>query len=418
MTARVLLLVFVSSTTAQAVEVRGTLNTIMAGREDPRNGEGVLVIPVYELISMEVAQLTLPGTDSARVVLNGWGRLQLGDDEALEGHDADLALLFLDSRMGPVRFTLGRQHIVSGVGRMTLIDGANTRIDFDAGISAQGFFGWTVHPQLRHRTDNSQGGGRVAFNFQQLGQKGEVGIAYLLRTQTGDIRRHEIGADAFTVLGPTNWVAAAVVSPGHEEINLVEARLAGTWNANKQLALTVDVERVTTEMFLPMNSIFTVFANSAHDAFGLDVRWEPSPYWSVDASGHGLRLDGETLGYRTTLRTVTYREPAHRSMIGAEIRRLDELENGYVRGRLFAALQILESMRLSADVFAYHFDEEVNAIPYSILGQLSVIYDIFDSLRVAATVAGGSTPWAEAQLEGMLRIAYGWNVDLASEVGP
>jgi hypothetical protein len=105
-------------------------------------------------------------------------------------------------------------------------------------------------------------------------------------------------------------------------------------------------------------------------------------------------------------------------MIGAEVRRLDEFENGYVRGRVFTGLQLLESMRLSADAFAYHFDDEINDTGYSLLGQLSVTYDILDSLRVAATVAGGTTPWAEAQIEGMLRIAYGWNVDLAREVGP
>lgn len=419
MTPRLLsLMLIVASSSASAAELHGTFNTLMTGREDPRNGDGILVIPLYELISMEVAELSLPGTDGARVVLNGWGRLQLGDDAALTDHDADLALLYLDAKSGPVRFTLGRQHIVPGVGRMTLIDGANARWDIGAGISAQGFFGWTVHPQLRHRTDNWQGGGRLAFNLQPLGQTGEVGVAYLMRQQVGEIRRHELGADLFTVIGNTRLVSAAVISPREESIDLVEARLAATVNIGKTAAITLDLERARPDLFLPMNSIFTVFANASHDALGLDVSWSPSPYWTFDAKGHGLILDGENLGYRADLRAVTYREAAHRSLIGAEVRRLDEFDNGYVRGRVFTGLQLLESMRLSADAFAYTFDEKINDTGYSLLGQLSVTYDIFDSLRVAATVAGGTTPWAEAQLEGMLRLAYGWNVDLAREVGP
>ena len=414
----VLALVLASGGPARAAEVRGTFNTLMSGREDPRNDEDVLVIPLYELVSLEVAELDLPGTERARVVLNGWGRLQLGDDEALEETDADLALLYLDAQRGPVRFTLGRQHIIPGVGRMTLIDGANARLDAGAGLSLQGFFGWTVHPQLRHRTENWQGGGRLAFNLQPLGQLGEVGLAYLLRRQAGQVHRHELGADLVTVIGTTRWVGAAVVTPRDGDTELVEARLAGTLGAGRSFSVTLDLERVRPALFLPMSSIFTVFTNAAHDSIGLEAHWSPSPYWTLDASGHGLILDGESLGYRAALRAVTFREAARRSLIGAELRRVDELDNGYVRGRLFTGLQLLEAVRVSADTFAYRFDNEIHDTSFSLLGQLSVVCDLVDQLRIAATVAGGTTPWSEAHLEGMVRVAYGWNVDLATEAGP
>jgi hypothetical protein len=53
-----------------------------------------------------------------------------------------------------------------------------------------------------------------------------------------------------------------------------------------------------------------------------------------------------------------------------------------------------------------------------LLCQLSVVYDLAPLIRLAGTVAGGVTPWSERHIEGMLRFAYGWDVDLAREVGP
>ncbi|OGQ81075.1 MAG: hypothetical protein A2289_14490 [Deltaproteobacteria bacterium RIFOXYA12_FULL_58_15] len=404
-----------TGSTTQAAEVRGTFSTLLAAREDPQNEEAVASIPLYELVAMEVDALEIPGMDRSRVVLQGFGRLQLGDDELTE-HSADLGLFYLDAETGPMKLKLGRQHLPYGVGRMALIDGIDGRVDLGAGFSAKGFFGFTVHPELRHRTDNWQGGGRLAFNLATLGHLGEVGAAYLLRRQKGADRRHELGVDAFTVLGPTNWVALAVLNPAEQA--LVEARLSGTYRASAAWSVTVDAERVSPELFLPLNSIFSVFADASHDAFGAEIHFAPSPYYTVDLAGHAMLLAEEYLGYRATLRGVTYREPSHRSLIGAELRLLDEDNNGYLRGRLFTGLQLFQPFRVSADIFVYRFAEDINGEELSLLAQASVVYDITSSMRVAGTITGGTTPWAEAQVEGMLRFAYGWDVDLAREVGP
>jgi hypothetical protein len=350
-------------------------------------------------------------------VLQGWGRLQLGDDE-LRDTDADLGLLFLEARSGRFELRAGRQYLSEGVGRMTMIDGANAEVDLWAGLAAQAFIGATVHPQLRHATGNWQAGGRVSWAFHELaGTPGVLGLSYRQRRHRGDVRTDHLGADASLKLGPTHFSGIAVMDPTMEAF--VEGRLAMSIRANEHWLLTLDAERVRPDLLIPLNSIFSVFADSAHDSLGADAAWTPSPYHSVDVAGHLLRLDGEHLGYRLLLRGVTYREAAHRSFIGAELRRVNERQGqGYMSGRAFTKLQFLEAFGVSADVFVYGYDEKINDTQVALLAQASVIWDITPSIRVAGSVAGGTTPWAEAQLEGMLRFAYGWDVDFVREVAP
>jgi hypothetical protein len=400
--------------TAEAADVSGKLTTLLAGRQDPRAGDTVNVIPLYELVTVEVAELGLPATDDARLVLQGWGRLQVGDDE-LKDNMADLGLLYLQTRTGGLQLRLGRQHLPHGLGRMAMIDGLDARFDAPLGISAEAFYGWTVHPELRHRTDNWQGGGRLAWNLAQIGKTGEIGLGYTQRRERGEVRRHEVGLDAYTYIAGLRLFGLAVGVPVEGGLDLLEARLAVSYRQSEKLTFTVDGERVAPALLVPLTSIFSVFADTPHDAFGADATYTPSRYWTVSADGSVMFLDSEYLGYRAGLRVTTYREPSHRSFIGAEARRLDESDNGYLRGRAFTGLQLLEPLRVTAELFGYKFDEKINDVDVSFIGQVSGIYDLTSSMRVAATVSAGRTPWAESQVEGMLRFAYGFDVDLSPE---
>ncbi|MBI3179989.1 MAG: hypothetical protein HYZ27_10035, partial [Deltaproteobacteria bacterium] len=199
------------------------------------------------------------------------------------------------------------------------------------------------------------------------------------------------------------------------EERLSEARLAATVSAGETIRITVDAERVAPDLLLPRTSIFSVFADAAHDAAGGEVTWAPSPYYDIDASAHALWLDQALFGYRAELKATAYREPAHRSLVGLEARRLDEDENGYLRGRVFLGLTPFTAWRFAMDLFAYHFDADINGIAYSTLAQGSIIYDITPDMRLAVTVAGGVTPFARSQVEAMARFAYGYEVDIGRE---
>ncbi len=402
---------------AEAADFRGTFSTLLSLREATRNGEEIGAYPLVELVALEVDDLGIPGTDGSRVVLQGWGRLQLGDDD-LRDTDADLGLMFLEMRSGRTELRVGRQYLSEGVGRMSMIDGANAYAKLWRGLAAQAFVGATVHPQLRHATGSWQLGGRLSWAFHELlGTPATLGLGYRQRRHRGDLRKHHLGADAAVQLGATHWVAVAVVDPTLEA--LVEGRLALSLRPGASWLVTIDAERVRPALLIPLNSIFSVFADAKHDSIGGDAGYSPSPYFAFDVSGHLLRLDNEQLGYRLFVRAVTSREPSRRSLVGAEVRRAHEdRSQGYLSGRLFTRLQLLEPLAVSADLFVYGYDQPINDTDLAVLGQGSVIVDIAPSMRLAASLAGGTTPWAKTQIEGLLRFAWGWDVHFAREVAP
>ncbi|MCK5688089.1 hypothetical protein KAI87_02405, partial [Myxococcota bacterium] len=193
----ILIALFMAATqVAQAAEVRGRFSTLMAGRQDPRAGDVVDVIPLYELVALEVAGLELPGMDSARFVLNGWGRLQLGDDEE-RGHGADLGLFYLEAEKAGARIKIGRQHVIQGLGRMHMIDGLNINMALPYGLAVQAFGGATVHPEFKLETGDMTAGARLS---KRITKTGEVGLSYtqMRNTEMGDeseVSFEQLGVD-------------------------------------------------------------------------------------------------------------------------------------------------------------------------------------------------------------------------------
>lgn len=408
MDTRLCLLIAVALPAAvHAEEVRGTLSSLLSGRRDARNGDLVAVMPLYELASLEVLGLDVPGFDATSVVLQGWGRLQFGDDTR-KPDSADLNLLYVESRAGPLQLRLGRQHMIQGPARMSLIDGVTTRLDIGRGLSAQAHLGANVYPALRMRSGSWQAGGRVAYNLVSFG---ELGVSYMQRREDSELQRHGLALDGLGLVGPVQLTALAVVDPGEQR--LAEARLVALVRPRLDLDALVEIERAIPDLFLPLNSIFSVFTDVVRDAAGVSSTWDLSPYNALRGSFHALFLDNRYLGYRATAHATTYREVSHRSFIGVALRRVDEVDNGYAHGRLYTGLQLLENLRAAADAHAYLFDERINGARQSFLGYASVTYDVTAQTRLAATLSAGVTPWEELRTEAMLRFAYGYNVDLS-----
>jgi hypothetical protein len=296
---------------------------------------------------------------------------------------------------------------------MSLIDGLNAQVYLPVGFSLQGFIGAVVPREFDYQSGTWHGGGRLAFRF---GAPGEVGVSYSHRRRGGELWREELGVDGFALLGPVHLSLRASWAPRDERF--VEERIAVGVRPIEQLRVTVDYERVNLDMLLPRDSIFSVFSDAAHDAVGGDVSYTPSRYFDFMGEAHALLLDGNSLGYRGTLRAIAYREPNRRSLVGLEGRRVDEETNAFWRGRAFTALQVLAPLRVAADAYAYSYDEKIRGVRNSYLGTLSLLWDIGPSMQLNGTLGMGKTPSAELQVEGLLRFTYGYGLDLAREVGP
>jgi hypothetical protein len=426
------------ASSAQAAEVSGTFSALMSGFEQPRSScqststpcelsaDTSKDYPLYGLASLQVDELALPGFEQSRLVLMGWGRLQLasgpasGDPDVLSkaafdrnANAADLSLLYLDGRSGSLHLRLGRQHLTEGGGRMEMIDGLEADYATRLGIGVSAFAGFLTREQFKSPSGDFGAGGRVSY---RLGLPGELGVSYVQKWQDSEVSSQQLGVDGFYDFDKIRLLGYGVYAP--VEKRLAEARLAATLPLDKHLFLTIDGMRVAPDLLIPRTSIFSVFADAPHDSFGGDVQWDASPYYTFGLEAHGLRQDDASLGYRASVRAVAYREPSHNNQLGVELRRVDEKFNAYSRLRAYTALQLISAFKLAVDAYAYRYDEEINATKASYVGQVSGIYDFTRSIRLAATVSAGATPYAKSQVEGWLRLAYGYQTDFAREWTP
>jgi hypothetical protein len=408
----VLAALVVAGSSALAQDLRGTTSTIGRAREHSRWDDSVPVIPIYQLLSLQLTDLAIPGMEPAQLVMSGWGRLQSAHTD-LEPHDGDLGLLYLQARRGPVSLRVGRQHVLSAPGRMRLLDGVDATMDLPWGVSAAGFFGAVVAPRFAYNRGSWQTGTRVA---KTLPGPGRLGVTLVHERMEGRVAYEEVGLDGYLLLGPVRLLGLVSASP--REHALVVGRVAASWLASNQLILTTDVERVTPDLLIPATSMFSVFASATHDSIGAEGEWRPDAYWTLFAGADLLRMNGESLGYRSVARLTTYREPEHVSLIGMETVRLDEDQNGYVRGRLWSSLKPWPVLRLSSEIYIYRFDAPVNGILYSAGTYASGTYDLAPSWGLVVSIAAGTSPAAQVFVEGMVRLAYDYDFNLAEERAP
>src|SRR5512143_2218754 len=59
---------------AERLDANWTL--ILGGRADPRDGRLYSVVPVWQSLAIEAADLKLRGFDDLRIVLRGWGEVR------------------------------------------------------------------------------------------------------------------------------------------------------------------------------------------------------------------------------------------------------------------------------------------------------------------------------------------------------
>ncbi|HEX9104287.1 MAG TPA: hypothetical protein VF997_18885, partial [Polyangia bacterium] len=69
------LLALLLAPAARGETVDATLTTLLAGRQDPRDGNLYSSVPVYQNIALSVSDVRLRHVDDLKLVVAGWGEL-------------------------------------------------------------------------------------------------------------------------------------------------------------------------------------------------------------------------------------------------------------------------------------------------------------------------------------------------------
>jgi hypothetical protein len=409
------------STRAAAVNFDGTVTTYLSVSQTQQPGElganqNQTQVPGYEFVTMRANQIqTAQGELS--IVVSGWGSFDLEGHRTYLGEGGDLNLAYVSGSMfkNKLTFRVGRQMIVDGTARMQQVDGANIRYVFGAGVGVEAWAGATVVPRLQTALGDFAYGGRVFWrpNFET-----ELGASYTqvngvpeggVPTIAGMIARQEVGVDGrIHVLKTLTLTGAAVYDPTEQRFAQIHADVS--WQIVRGLAVTARWERTAPDLFVPQNTIWSVFTdNEQRDQVGGAVSWSPGQHVSLYGEYFQIfSLDGN--GYQTSGR-ITW-SPRFFTL-GAEVRALryqdplSFLENGNITPRLYVLWRPGSTLTLSADVQESELLQPVNGQTHSWNAGGSIGWAFVPGWRLVLGLLGGVTPFLTQDVQLMGKIE--WN---------
>ena len=272
------------------------------------------------------------------------------------------------------------------------------------GVGVQGWAGVPVQPRFAQASGDFITGGRA---FWRQGFDSEVGVSYVYALRKGYLSRSDLGVDGswtpvrpVTVSGLLQWNLA-------ESGRLAEARLQALWQVDRKVQLVADVQRTEPDLFIDRSSIFAVFSEELRSEAGGEVVYRPLQPLSLEADYHWLKVEGGH-GYRTGAR-ATYRTP-YGGSYGAELRLLDQPDNGYTLARVFGIRKLKHDITVTLDLDAYWLQNEINATKHSFVGTLTGGWAFLPNWEAMLAGSLGTTPYFERRSELIARVVYRFGI--------
>jgi hypothetical protein len=399
---------------ARAQVLDATSTTLVDGRADPRDGVVHTSVPAYELVSVRASGLRLGVVDDVKVVMSGWGAVELAEREDGRRGLGDLDVAFAEG-------TLLRRRVLARVGRQLLVSGAGRNLAFDGlsvtalarrwlGVSAQG--GVPVTPRFAADRGDALVAARL---FVRPAFGTEAGVSFLQVLDHGELARRDVALDARVVPSaavPLWLTGFALVSLPDQRLG--EANVAVSAQPTGRLELTAEVRRTAPDIFLPRNSIFSVFSQESRDEVGGFLFWRLLPRLRLQGDTHVI-VDGAGTGLDAAAK-LTGTLADGRATLGAEGRRLAlpggstaayvSSASGYTSARAFGVLRVVPAVVATADLGTYFFDGAVNGARRSYSGAATVAWTFRPRWRAVVTGIGSVTPFAERRFEGMAKLVY------------
>ncbi|HXI56988.1 MAG TPA: hypothetical protein VNO55_13065, partial [Polyangia bacterium] len=336
---------------------------------------------------------------------SGWGAVLLGD--TLDGKHGlgDLDLAFAEGKFLRRRIAvrLGRQILMAGAGRNWAFDGLSvtaTPVRW-AGVSAQA--GVPVTPRFAVDRGDALVAGRA---FVKPAFDSEAGVSFLQVLDNGEIARRDLAVDARLV--PVRTVPLAVSGFALYSLpdrRLGEGNVTATWQFGRRVEVSGDYRRTAPDLFLPRNSIFSVFSQETRDEAGGFFYLKPIPRLNVQGQYHVV-VDADGTGHDATAKVTGTFGAEARDTAGLESRRLALPHSGYTMARAFTLVRAAPRVVTTLDASAFFFDGDVNGYRQSFVGAATLAYDFRPGWRAVVTGIGSVTPFVERRFEGMAKLVY------------
>ncbi len=385
---------------ADTLDVRST--TLLAGHADPRDGHLYTVVPLYETVSATASDLQNPLFDDFKLVLSAWGELAFGDPR--EGMlNGDVQLGYAEGKVGRrhVTFRLGRQMVIGGAARVTPLDGLSVTVDGWHGFGVTVYGGAPVTPRFGINRGDGAWGGRV---FWRRSFSTEIGLSYIEVLGAGRVGRDDVAADARWNPVPQLALAGDFIY-SLRELRIAQADAVATWTPARQLELSADYRRVAPDLFLPLNSVFAVFAQTTRDEAGGAFVVRPARRFDLRGDYHVV-IDDEGIGHRGGLRGALRLGGDGGTTLGAEGRGLRLPSNGYWQARLFGTQRFPHDVLVTLDFDTYLLEKPLQGQTLSFTAAATAGWSFAPGWRVMGAAFLDETPFVERRTELMLKLVY------------
>ncbi len=389
---------------ARGETVDATLTTLVAGRQDPRDGNLYSSVPVYQNVALTVSDVRLRHVDDLKLVVAGWGELSFLITDSKLGATGDLDLGFVEGKVFDRRLELraGRQLVFGGGARALPIDGGSATWRIWRGLGLNVYGGVPVTPRFGVHQGDAVGGGRF---FWRPNVDSEVGASFIEMLNDGLQARQDLGLDArwraHRTLTLTGYALMSLL-----ELRLAEGDIAAVWQPLSQLQVEGDYRRTAPDLFLPRNSILSVFSQESHDEAGGNVFYRPLSRLRLEGDYHAI-VDEVGFGQRGGARLSTSLGAAFETTLAAELRFLRlATHNGYTQGRVYAISRLTQTMVATVDVDLYVLEQPINGQTLSFTGAATLGWDLSPRWRAVVTAIADSTPQVDRRFEGMVKLVY------------
>ncbi len=389
------------SRSAYADSVEFNVSTLLAGRADPRDGEIHTVVPVYQSLGV-TAQIKRPYFDSINIVMSGWGSVQLdiGRDQYWSG-DIDLGYLDGSFWKKRVQLRLGRQFVFGGAARSTQLDGGSATFQIYKGLGVSAYGGVPVTPRFSVSRGDVVFGGRM---FYRHSVDTEVGVSFNQVMGEGRSARQDLAVDARYV--PHEQVAlTGYTLYSIPEARIAEADVAATWIPNLKFQIGADYRRTAPDLFLPLNSVFSVFSQETRDEVGGNVFFKPIRRLRFYGDLRAV-VNMEGAGARGGIKATVALGQREHSTINGELRLLKLPNNGYVQARLYSTHKLSPAWFVTLGANSYFLDQPINGQSFSFTGTGTVAGELGRGFKLVATGFADVTPFVERRVEFVLKLAY------------
>ena len=393
---------------AQVTEASST--TVLRLQPDWKAGDTRTGFWGTELVGLSVRGIEMDGVDDLRIQLSAWGQLaSLSDPVGTKnGTTGDIDLLYVQGALfhRHLALTLGRQLVSGGAARVLQLDGVNATVAIDKGFGVTAYAGSPVVSRFSYPVGEFAFGGRA---YWRPSYGSEVGISFLEIISGSVLSRQDVGADVrWVILRNLSATASGIFNI--PEARFADADLSVSWQVFPTLELFVKGQHTSPDLFLPLTSIFSVFANINNDAVGGGAFWQALPRLAFYGEYKRLWVDGGAKGDEAELR-ATYRL-TRKATVGLDVRFLYVPLNGVVPAngindfRAWVIYPVTPKIKVSADVDWTILHNELNGGDDSLVGTGSVSWAIGSGWNAMLSGSVGTTPFFQARYTATARIGY------------